>query len=98
MRQLLGRKEPCDLSPYGVRPCPETPRLWREFAATYELEDSAAGARIFAAYAEGSFRRGDQLLAAAKGVSLEQLQEAAGIPRTGLVIEVYPGNTRGDGS
>jgi len=32
------------------------------------------------------------MLAAAKGVSLEQLQEAAGQPQGGLVIEVYPGD------
>lgn len=91
IQSSVGRAVPCDISPYGVRPCLGTARLWREFAATYQLEDSAKNARIFAAYAEGELKHGDQLLAAAKGVSLEQLQEAAGLPQGGLVIEVYPG-------
>jgi len=92
IKSSVGRKIPCDISPYGRRPCPGTARLWREFAATYELADTAQSARIFAAYAEGEVKQGDQLLAAAKGVSLEQLQEAAGQPQGGLVIEVYLGD------
>lgn len=82
---------PCDLSPYGARPCLEVLQLWQDFAARYALEDSADNARIFAAYAEGDYRVADQLFAQAKGVSLEQLHEAAGVPTKGLVIEVYPG-------
>lgn len=95
--QISGtRKEPCSHNPYvpaGARykPCAEVLKLWRDFAARYQLADNAESARIFARYAEGEFRDGDQLLASAKGVSLEQLLDAAGVPREGLVIEVYPG-------
>jgi hypothetical protein len=95
VKASIGRAVPCDISPYGRRPCLGMARLWREFAATYQLEDTAKNARIFAAYAEGEFKRGDQMLAAAKNVSLEQLQEAAGLPQGGLVIEVYPGGGKG---
>ncbi len=91
IKDSVGRAIPCDISPYGVRPCLGMARLWREFAATYQLEDSAKNARILVAYAQGDFKHGDQLLAAAKGVSLEQLRDAAGLPQGGLVIEVYPG-------
>ena len=91
----LGRyqnpRNPCDLSPYGPRPCLEVLTLWRDFAERYALDDSAANARIFAAYAEGDYRAADQLFAQAKGVSLEQFLEASGVPTKGLVIEVYPG-------
>jgi hypothetical protein len=82
---------PCDLSPYAPRPCIEVLQEWRDFAGRYALEDNADNARIFAAYAEGDYRVADQLFAQAKGVSLEQLHEAAGVPTKGLVIEVYPG-------
>jgi len=94
-RQRSGGKEPCDLSPHGLEPCPGVTRLWREFAATYKLDDTADNARIFAAYGQGDVRQGDRLLAAAKNVSVELLREAAGVPLAGPVIEVYPG--RGGG-
>lgn len=82
---------PCDLTPYGARPCLQVVELWRDFADRYALSDSAENARIFAAYAEGDYKAADQLFAQAKGVSLEQLLEASGVPTKGLVIEVYPG-------
>lgn len=91
-----GGKNPCGANPYmpdhdRYRPCPEALPIWRDFAARYGLDDNSQNARIFAAYAAGEYRVGDQLFANAKGVSLEQLLEAAGMPTRGLVIEVYPG-------
>ena len=82
--------EPCDLNPYGPKPCLEIVKVWRQFAERYGLEDNQANARIFATYGEGEMRTADQLFAQAKGVSLEQLLEASGVPTSGLVIEVYP--------
>jgi hypothetical protein len=91
----LGRfqnpRNPCDLTPYGPRPCLEVVSLWRDFAERYGLADSDQHARVFQAYAEGDYRAADQLFAQAKGVSLEQFLEASGVPTKGLVIEVYPG-------
>ncbi len=86
-----GRKIACGYNPHGARPCPEVIPLWREFADRYGLDDDAANASIFEAYAEGNYRRADQMFAQVKGVSLEQLLEASGVPTQGLVIEVYPG-------
>ena len=84
-------KSPCDLNPYGVKPCLQTIEIWRDFAERYQLADNQRNAAIFQAYANGEFKQGDQLLAQAKGVSLEQLLEASGVPTEGLVIEVFPG-------
>ena len=95
---VFQRKVPCDLNPYGTRPCPEIIGVWRKFAKRYELADNAANAAIFETYAAGEARRADQLFAQAKGVSLEQLLDAAGAPKPGLVIEVYPGKRRGKSS
>ena len=82
--------EPCDLNPYGVKPCLETIEIWRDFAERYQLDDNQRNAAILQAYASGEYKQGDQLLAQAKGVSLEQLLEASGVPTEGLVIEVFP--------
>ncbi|MEM7172452.1 MAG: hypothetical protein AAF530_19950, partial [Pseudomonadota bacterium] len=65
---------------------------WLDFAARYGLEDSRENAEIFQAYTEGTYKVADQLLAQAKGVTHEQLLEAAGVPRDDLIIEVYPGH------
>lgn len=88
------RSKGCDLNPYGPKPCLEIISVWREFAERYDLADNQANARIFAAYGEGEMKRADQLFAQAKGVSMEQLLEAAGQPTPGLVIEVYPSPKR----
>ena len=81
----------CTHNPYDTKPCLDSTQHWRDFAARYQLEDNAQNARIFAAYADGQMKLGDRLFAQAKGVSLDQLLEAAGVPAEGLVIEVYPG-------
>ena len=83
----------CSFNPYDPKPCLESLEAWRRFAASYELADNAANAAIFAAYAEGDLKTGDRLFASAKGVALDQLLEAAGVPPQGLVIEVYPGRS-----
>lgn len=96
---LIGLREPigateagaCEQNPYSTRPCPESIDAWRNFASRYQLDDTAANARIFQAYVEGDHQIGDRLLAQAKGVSLDTLLEASGVPAKGLVIEVYPG-------
>ncbi len=80
----------CSFNPYDPKPCLESLQAWRDFAARYELEDNAANASIFAAYAEGDLKAGDRLFASAKGVALDQLLEASGLAPKGLVIEVYP--------
>lgn len=100
---LLARPTPttkieCENNPYRTRPCPGALRAWQEFAERYGLEDNAGNAQIFQAYTEGEFREADQLFAQAKGVSIEQLHEAAGVPSKGLVIEVYPGAKGASGS
>jgi len=100
---LLSRPQPttrieCENNPYRTRPCPGAIRAWREFAERYGLEDNAGNAQIFQAYTEGEFREADQLFAQAKGISIEQLHEAAGVPSKGLVIEVYPGAKGASGS
>lgn len=82
----------CSPNPYDPKPCPDAPRAWRDFAERYALADTAEHARVFEAYVEGRFEEGDRRLAAAKNVSLEQLQTAAGLAPTELVIEVYPGS------
>ena len=82
----------CVPNPYAPKPCPDSVEAWRSFAARYELTDNISNARIFQAYAEGELKVGDRLFASAKGVALDQLLEAAGVPSGGLVIEVYPGN------
>ena len=81
----------CSQNPYAAKPCPESVEAWRTFAARYQLEDNAANARLFEAYAEGDLRKGDRLFAQAKGVSLDTLLEASGVPPKDLTIEVYPG-------
>ncbi len=82
----------CTYDPYAEKPCLESDRLWQEFAARYQLEDTQENASIFANYARGEYKAADQLLAQAKGVTHEQLLEAAGVPSGDLIIEVYPGN------
>lgn len=84
----------CSLNPYAVRPCLQSVAAWQRFRERYKLADDAENARIFEAYAEGDFASGDQLFAEAKGVSVAQLLEAAGVPSDKLVIEVYPGKRR----
>jgi len=83
--------KPCDLNPYGVKPCLQTVMIWREFTERYQLANNQRNAAIFQAYANGEYKQGDQLLAQVNGVSLEQLLEASGVPTEGLVIEVLPG-------
>ena len=82
--------EPCSHNPYAVKPCLDSTRQWREFAARYQLADTAENARIFQSYAEGDDRKGDQLFASAKGVTLEQFLAAAGVPTERFVVEIYP--------
>ncbi|MEM7227104.1 MAG: hypothetical protein AAF495_29320 [Pseudomonadota bacterium] len=86
-----GEEGGCEIDPHAPRPCEGAVRLWRDFAERYDLEDTAANARIFAAYAQGDLEAGDSYLADAKGVTLDQLMEASGIPTRKLTIEVYPG-------
>lgn len=86
-----GEAGACTLNPYDPKPCPESVQAWRSFAARYDLQDNAANAKIFQSYAEGEQRTGDRLFAQAKGVALDELLKAAGVPSSGLVIEVYPG-------
>lgn len=81
----------CQPNPYAPKPCLEVGQAWKAFAARYRLEDNMANARLFQAYAEGDVRMGDRLFAQAKGVSLETLLEASGVPPKDLTIEVYPG-------
>lgn len=81
----------CSQNPYAAKPCPESVEAWRTFAARYQLQDNAANARLFEAYADGNLRMGDRLFAQAKGVSLDTLLEASGVPPKDLTIEVYPG-------
>ena len=90
-RPKEGEAGACSPNPYAPKPCPESVAAWRSFAARYELADDITNARIFQAYAEGELKTGDRLFASAKGVALDQLHEAAGVPSGGLVIEVYPG-------
>ena len=82
--------EPCSHNPYAVKPCLDSTRQWREFATRYQLADTAENARIFQSYAEGDDRKGDQLFASAKGVTLEQFLAAAGVPTERFVVEIYP--------
>ncbi len=82
--------EPCTHNPYAAKPCLDAARQWRAFAQRYQLADSPANARIFQSYAEGDDRKGDQLFASAKGVTLEQFLAAAGVPTQRFVVEVYP--------
>ncbi len=82
--------EPCQHNPYAVRPCLDSVRHWRNFAARYQLADTPDNARILQAYAEGNDRKGDQLFANAKGVTLEQFLAAAGVPTQRFVVEIYP--------
>ena len=82
--------EPCSYNPYAVKPCLDSTRHWREFAARYQLADTPENARIFESYAEGNDRKGDQLFASAKGVTLEQFLAAAGVPTERFVVEIYP--------
>lgn len=98
---LAGLKQPpaseaggCSLNPYAARPCLASVAAWRKFRERYRLPDDAESARIFEAYATGDFAEGDQLFAEAKGVSLVQLLEAAGVSTGRLIIEVYPGPPR----
>jgi len=70
----------CENNPYASKPCLNSLQVWRDFAERYQLEDNPDNARLFQAYSEGDYRLGDQLMAEAKGVSLEQLHEAAGVP------------------
>lgn len=81
----------CEPNPYAPKPCLESIEAWRDFAARYGLEDNAANAKAFQAYAEGDLKTGDRLFAMAKGVALDELLKAAGVETPGLVIEVYPG-------
>ena len=81
----------CEMNPHSQKPCAGVVPLWREFAARYGLEDIPDNGRIFQAYQEGDFEKGDTHLAKAFGVPLETLLEAAGIPSRNLTIEVYPG-------
>lgn len=85
------RTEKCEINPHGYKPCEGVVRMWRDFAARYELEDNPDNGRIFIQYVEGNYEIGDTHLAKAKGVSLETLMEASGVPVRGLTIEVYPG-------
>ena len=86
-----GEEGGCEIDPHAPRPCAGTVPLWRDFAARYELDDTPENTRIFTAYAAGNLEAGDRFLADAKGVSLEQLLEASGVPSRDLTIEVYPG-------
>ena len=82
--------DPCSHNPYAIRPCLDSARQWSEFAARYQLADTVENARIFQSYAEGDDRKGDQLFASAKGVTLEQFLAAAGVPTERFVVEIYP--------
>ncbi len=82
--------EPCQHNPYSYRPCLNATRNWRDFATRYQLADTAENARIFQSYAEGDDRKGDQLFASAKGVTLEQFLAAAGVPTERFVVEIFP--------
>ena len=82
--------DPCSHNPYAIRPCLDSARQWSEFAARYQLADTVENARIFQAYADGDDRKGDQLFASAKGVTLEQFLAAAGVPTERFVVEIYP--------
>lgn len=84
----------CSLNPYAARPCLSSLEAWQAFRERYRLSDDLESARIFEAYAEGDFATGDELFAEAKGVSIAQLLEAAGVESGRLVIEVYPGSRR----
>ncbi len=88
--QNAGEVEPCQHNPYAVRPCLDSARHWRSFADRYQLADTPENARIFQSYAEGNDRKGDQLFASAKGVTLEQFLAAAGVPTRRFVVEIYP--------
>ena len=90
-RMNKGPETPCDYNPYGTRPCVEMVALWHDFAERYQLADTKETANILQAYAEGDYKQADQLFAQAKGISLDLLLEAAGVPTDDLVIEVYPG-------
>lgn len=86
-----GEAGDCALNPFATRPCLGALVAWQDFRERYRLPDELESARIFEAYAEGDFKSGDALFAEAKGVSVAQLLEAAGVPADRLVIEVYPG-------
>ena len=81
----------CEMKPHSQKPCWGLVPLWREFAARYGIDDTPENGRIFEAYYQGNFEKGDTHLAEAFGVPLETLLEASGVPGDGLVIEVYPG-------
>lgn len=86
-----GETGECSLNPHATRPCLSSVEAWQAFRARYRLPDTLESARIFEAYAEGDFSEGDELFAEAKGVSVVQLLEAAGVEPDRLIIEVYPG-------
>ena len=56
----------CSHNYFAASPCPRSVRLWKLFAKRHGLALDYRSARIFEAYAMGSFRAGDLLYAEAK--------------------------------
>ncbi len=68
-------KAACQANYFADNPCKKTVRMWKAFAKKHNLKLDRKSAAMFQAYAEGDYERGDELYAAQKHISVEELVE-----------------------
>lgn len=66
-RRCPACQEQCSLNPFSDYPCVYAISLWRDFAKRNDLPLDRTSGRIFEAYAQRDFKRGDRLYTSATG-------------------------------